>query len=353
MRYNHLGKTNVELSVISFGGLPLFFMKPDEAIPLINAALDEGINYIDCDEGGNQFVPKVVYEDTRNKLGQVLKTRRHEVKVGIKSMFAKKDEVARDIDKALEYIFKGTSREVIDLFHLAHVDVDEKLDLLLSPQGGLAAAEEAKRSGKIDYILVASHNPKVLLRALKTGRFDVAEFPFTILEQEYLKEVIPYCRAQGIGTIVMKPIGGGQLGRCATLSIRWIMQHQLDVIIPGIKSMDELQQNVAIGHRYVPLFPEELRELEEVSRPVGAEYCHRCGYCLPCPQGIHILSQIDLFKTNLFTLEQRRAVYRQIKERGGKTASDCVACEECVEKCPFKLPIPDLMERMSKAMGEE
>jgi predicted aldo/keto reductase-like oxidoreductase len=65
------------------------------------------------------------------------------------------------------------------------------------------------------------------------------------------------------------------------------------------------------------------------------------------------LSQIDLFKTNLFTLEQRRAVYRQIKERGGKTASDCVACEECVEKCPFKLPIPDLMERMSKAMGEE
>ena len=350
MKYNRLGRTNLEISVISFGGLPLFFMPVEEAAKLINAAIDEGVNYIDCDEGGNQFVPKVVYEDTKNKLGQVLKTRRDEVKVGIKCMFAKKDEVARDIDKALEYIFKGTSREVIDIFHIAHVDVDEKLDLLLSPEGGLAAAEEAKREGKIDHILVASHNPKVLIRTLKTGRFDVAEFPFTIIEQEYLKEVIPYCKENDIGTIVMKPIGGGQLGECATLSLRWIMQHNLDVIIPGMKTMDELKQNIPIGHNYVPLTAEELKELEDVSRPIGEEYCHRCGYCLPCPQGIHVLSQIDLFKTTLFTLVQKREMYKQVKARGTKTASDCVACGECIEKCPFKLPIPEIMERMRDAL---
>jgi hypothetical protein len=41
---------------------------------------------------------------------------------------------------------------------------------------------------KLDHILVASHNPRVLLRALQSGRFDVAEFPFTIIEQEYVRQ---------------------------------------------------------------------------------------------------------------------------------------------------------------------
>jgi predicted aldo/keto reductase-like oxidoreductase len=345
MRYKRLRGTNLELSTISYGGLALFFRPEDEALKLINVALDEGVNYIDCDEGGNQFVPNLVYEDTRKKLGRVLKARRGQCQVGIKTMFAKKDEVARDIDKALEYVFKGTSREVIDIFHFAHVDVDEKLDLLLSPQGGLAAAEEAREAGKLDYILVASHNPRVLMRALKSGRFDVAEFPFTIMEQEYLEEVIPYCSANNIGTIVMKPIGGGQLGDFANLSLRWIMQHDVDVIIPGMKSLKELKENLRAGHTYIPLSSEEFKALETYARKVGQEYCHRCGYCLPCPQGIHIVSQVDVYKTNLFTVEEKQALYRQIKEKGSKTASDCAACGQCVEKCPFKIPIPEIMEK--------
>ena len=141
MKYNRLGKTHLELSQISFGGLPLFYRTQQEATALINAALDRGINYVDCDEAGSQFVAGKVYEDTKNKLGKVLKARRNQVHVGIKSMFASKDDIARDIDRALDFVFKGTGREVIDLFHLAHVDTDEKLDLLLSPEGGLTAAE--------------------------------------------------------------------------------------------------------------------------------------------------------------------------------------------------------------------
>jgi len=272
MRYKRLGRTNLELSVISFGGLALFFQEAEKATALIEAALDEGINYIDCDEAGNQFVPALVYEDTRNKLGPVLKRRRNELKVGIKCMFAKKEDVARDIDKALEYIFKGTGKEKIDIFHLAHVDVDEKLDLLLSPAGGLAAVAEARQQGKLDHVLVASHNPKVLLRALKTDQFDVAEFPFTIIEQDYLKEVVPYCREHDIGTIAMKPLGGGQLTQRADLCIRWIMNYDVDIIIPGMKTMEELKQNIQPGHKYVPLSAEELRKQKQnqIGMAIGA-----------------------------------------------------------------------------------
>ena len=66
MKYNRLGRTNLEISQIAYGGLALYYTKQDEAIKLINTAVDRGINYFDCDEGGNQFVPDAVYEDTKN-----------------------------------------------------------------------------------------------------------------------------------------------------------------------------------------------------------------------------------------------------------------------------------------------
>ncbi|MEI6126423.1 MAG: aldo/keto reductase [Pseudomonadota bacterium] len=350
MKYKRLGRTNLNISEIAYGGLALFFVERDEAIRLLNKAIDLGINYIDCDEAGSQFVPTRVYEDTRNKLGEVLKSRRHEVYVGIKCMFSKKDEVARDIDRALEYIFKGTGSEVIDLFHLAHVDVQEKLDLLLSPQGGLAAVEEAKRAGKIKHLLVASHNPAVLLSALQTGLFDVAEFPFTIIEDEYKKDVIPYCQAHDIGTVIMKPIGGGQMASCASLSLRWIKEQPVDVIIPGMKTMEELLGNVDAVVNGGPLSAAELSHLEQTARVLGSEYCHRCGYCLPCPKNIHIISQIDLYRSNLIDLARKKELYRSQRDRRAGVAADCIACGMCVEKCPFKLPVPELMKKIAAAL---
>lgn len=350
MNYKRLGRTDLRISEIAFGGLPLFYLERQEAVDLLNAAIDLGINYIDCDEAGNQFVPAKVYEDTRDKLGSVLKTRRSEVFVGIKSMFAKKDEVAGAIDRALDSIFRNTGGEVIDLFHLAHVDTDAKLNLLLSPGGGLAAVDEARRAGKIRHVLVASHNPTVLLRALQTGRFDVAEFPFTIIENEYGKEVIPYCREQDIGTIIMKPIGGGQLAAVADLSLRWIMQQPVDVVIPGIKTMRELHDNVKAVIGGGPLSEEELRRLEQAGRALGSEYCHRCGYCLPCPQNIHIVAQIDIYRSRLIDLARKKEVYRMAREQGAGVAGDCIACGACIEKCPFKLAVPDLMKKIAAAL---
>ncbi len=352
MKYKRLGRTGLRISEIAYGGLALFYVERDEAVRLINESIDIGINYIDCDEAGNQFVASKVYEDTRDKLGEVLKTRRSEIYVGIKCMFATKEEVARDIDRALDYIFKGTGREVIDLFHLAHVDVQEKLDLLQSPNGGLAAAEEARRAGKIDHLLVASHNPKVLLNALQTGMFDVAEFPFTIIEDEYRHDVIPYCLEHDIGTVVMKPIGGGQMASCAGLSLRWIKEQPVDVIIPGMKTMNELRENVEAVVSGGALSDKERLQLEETAKVLGNEYCHRCGYCLPCPMNIHIISQFDIYKSRLLATDRKKEIYRSMRERGAGVASDCVACGRCVEKCPFKLPVPEIMKKIAAALSD-
>jgi hypothetical protein len=316
------------------------------AIETINLALDEGINYFDLDEAGNSFIPDKMYLDGGSKIGQVLKQRRNECYLGVKSMRQTYEELKQDIELALERLVKGTSREVIDIFQLAFLDTPQKMETILSRQGGLRALEEAKEDGKIDFILGAAHNPKTLIQAIKTNRFDIVEFPFNIIEDEYRAELIPLAREKDIGMVIMKPLGGGQLASIADLFLRWILQHDIDCVIPGMKTPEEVKKNAAIGHRPTKLSSEEKDRLSKLGAEVGKEYCHRCGYCLPCPQGIMILAVIDLVRAPILTLEMKKKSYHQvIKGRLKSDPNNCVQCEKCVEKCPFKLPIPALMKR--------
>jgi predicted aldo/keto reductase-like oxidoreductase len=224
--------------------------------------------------------------------------------------------------------------------------------VILSENGGLRALEEAKEEGKIDYILGAAHNPRTLKDVIKSGRFDVVEFPFNIIEDEYLEEMIPLAKEMDIGTIAMKPIGGGQLKDVAHLSLRWVLDHNIDTAIPGMKTKDEVRANVALGHEWKPLSAEELKALREVGGEIGKTYCHRCGYCLPCPQGILILGVMDMVLTPSDSFERKKEMFREILvEKFKSDPANCAKCEECVEKCPFNLPIPDMMEKAVKMFG--
>jgi len=354
MEYRRLGRTNLNLSIISLGGVPLFTQPEDTALKVINFALDQGINYYDLDETKNQFIPGKVYKDGGRKIGRVLKHRRSECYLGVKSMRQTYDEVKEDVDMALDRLLKGTSREVIDIFHLAFLDSPEKMKIILSEQGGLRALEEARDEGKIDFILGAAHNPATLIQAIKTGRFDAVEFPFNIIENEYCAEMLPLAKQMDIGTIAMKPVGGGQLAGLYDLSLRWALGHEIDCAIPGMKSVDEVKKNVEIGHNLTPLSRPELERLRALGEQIGKEYCHRCGYCLPCPQGIMILGVLDLVKGPLLSLERKKKTYREILiEKFKSDPANCEQCGQCIEKCPFNLPIPDLMKRAVEMFGQE
>ena len=354
MQYRRLGRTNLNVSAIAYGGLPTVFQRPDVVIEAINYALDQGVNYFDLDEGGNQFASDKVYLDGASKIGRVLKARRGDCYLGVKSMRQTYDELKYDVDLALERLVKGTAREVIDIFQLAFLDSPEKVKLVLSQQGGLRALEEAREEGKIDFILATAHNPKTLLQAMETGRFDVIEFPFNIIENEYLNQVMPLAEKMDLGTVVMKPVGGGQLASLYDLSLRWILQHEVDCVIPGMKNIEEVKKNVVFGSRAEPLTEEELERLEKLGKEVGAEYCHRCGYCMPCPQGIIIVGVMDLMRGRMLSPDMKKRSYNEVlKKRLKSDPANCEQCGQCVEKCPFKLPIPSLMQRAVELFGDD
>ena len=67
---------------------------------------------------------------------------------------------------------------------------------------------------------------------------------------------------------------------------------------------------------------------------------------MPCPQGIMILGVIDVIKGSLLSMEMKKKTYHEVlKGRLKSDPSNCVQCEQCVEKCPFDLPVPSLMRK--------
>ncbi|OGL42097.1 MAG: hypothetical protein A2149_01330 [Candidatus Schekmanbacteria bacterium RBG_16_38_11] len=351
MLHRRLGRTNLQISCIAFGGLPSTFIPPKEAIEVITAAIDEGMNYFDLDEGPGQFYDKA-YLDSHNKIGKVLKTRRNEVYLGVKTMRKKKNEVLEDIKKSHELLVKGTSREIIDIFQLAFVDYDHDIKAITSPDGAIAALEEGKKQGLIKHTLVAGHNRDILIDAIKTNAFDVVEFPFNIIEREVIDELIPIANKMEIGTIIMKPLGGGQFGEVAAAQIKWILEKPISCIIPGIKTVEEVKINAAFGKTPQKLTDAERKQLEAFSNRMAKIYCHRCGYCLPCSQGIKIFGLIDILHAGVLSYEKKKAAYLQAVQKGLLVpASKCIECGECVPKCPYELPIPELMKQLVEKFG--
>ncbi len=52
--------------------------------------------------------------------------------------------------------------------------------------------------------------------------------------------------------------------------------------------------------------------LEKLGKEVGAEYCHRCGYCMPCPQGIIIVGVMDLMRGQMLSPDMKKRSYNEV-----------------------------------------
>lgn len=81
---------------------------------------------------------------------------------------------------------------------------------------------------------------------------------------------------------------------------------------------------------------------------LGGEWCHRCDYCQPCPQGIRI-SPVLVAKS--FAVRMPVEKVRSFVEAAMKAAESCTECRQCVERCPYRLDIPVLLQRQRAIWG--
>ena len=331
MEYRILGKTGLKISRLGFGGIPIQRIDAEGTRVLMHQLKEAGVNYIDTARG---------YTVSEEYLGYGLEGIREHFVIATKSMARTREAMAADIDTSL----KNLRTDYIDLYQV-HNPSMEQLQQVMAPGGALEALQEAKAAGKIGHIGLTAHSLDVFKTALDLDWVETFMFPYNIVENQGEK-LIAECAKRNIGFVDMKPLAGGAI-EDATLALRYICANDaVTVVIPGMAEAKELDQNVAAVSNTAPITPEEKAAFLEVRNQLGTNFCRRCNYCQPCAAGINI-SACFLFEGYL----QRYGLGEWAKGRYATLpvkASACIGCGACEERCPYNLPIRQMLKTVSQ-----
>ena len=334
MEYRVLGKTGLKISRLGFGGIPIQRIDAEGTKVLVHQLKDAGINFIDTARG---------YTVSEEYLGYALEGIRDQFVLATKSMSRDKESMAKDIEISL----KNLRTDYIDLYQV-HNATPEQLQQVVAPGGALEALLEAKAAGKIGHIGLTAHSLETFKLALEADWVETFMFPYSIVET-HGEDLIKACGKKNIGFICMKPLAGGAIDE-ADLALRWICANEdVTVVIPGMAEPKELEQNLAAVNNTAPLTPEEKAKALEIRSALGTNFCRRCNYCQPCAEGINI-SGCFLFEGYF----SRYGLEEWSKERYasmGKHASDCIGCGACEDRCPYNLPIREMLKTVAAKFG--
>ena len=335
MDYRTLGKTGLKVSSMGFGGIPIQRIDAAGTRILMEKMVEAGVNYIDTAR---------TYGQSEAFLGEALEGIRDKFVLATKAMSRDKEAMAEDIDMSLAKL----KTDYIDLYQVHNPSLAQ-LEQVIGEGGALEALQEAKAAGKIGHIGLTAHSLEVFEKGLEMDWVETIMFPYNIVET-HGEELIRKCKEQNIGFIVMKPLAGGAL-EDATLAMRFVCANpDVSVVIPGMADPKELEQNLAAVNDTAPLSAAELERIQAMRKELGTQFCRRCGYCAPCSVGIVI--------PNMFVFEGYLSRYGLGEWAKGrydaqpKTASDCIECGVCETRCPYNLPIRDMLKRVAKNFGK-
>jgi len=358
MRKRRLGRTGLDVSIIGFGAIKLPGVQRDNAVRIINRSLDLGVNFIDTARN---------YRDSEEKIGLVLKERRSECFIATKTAARDANGLMRDLETSL----RNLQTDKIDLYQLHTVSDGDTYRRVMAPGGALEGAKKAKAQGKIDHIGITIHRDLDTMKAaIESGEFETLMVAYSPLDQEGVgEEILPLAKEHDMGVITMKPLSGGLLclpehereksGKdpIASSSLRFVVSNEnVTLAIPGMTNMREVEENASVGD--MTRMSED--EAEELLRSVGklrkeyryGQVCLRCGYCQPCPQEIDIptvFRALDMYRSypeNLRHLGLELYASLEVK------ADACEECEQCMEKCPAGLNIPELLKEVVGIFAE-
>ncbi|MCX6004452.1 MAG: 4Fe-4S dicluster domain-containing protein, partial [Chloroflexi bacterium] len=143
-----------------------------------------------------------------------------------------------------------------------------------------------------------------------------------------------------VGFIDMKPLAGGMITN-AKIAFKYLFQFPDVAPIPGIEKLHEIDEIVQILNGPLELTGEEQQEMQQLKQQLGARFCHRCDYCQPCKEGIAI-STVMTYPSLVRRLPPQH-IYSSFWSILMEKAAACTQCGECEERCPYHLPIHDMI----------
>lgn len=329
MRKVRLGKSDVWVSQVGMGGIPITRRTRKDAVRLVREVVDLGINFIDTAHG---------YEDSEEKIGEALEGRRSGVILASKSPAPDKKTFLEHLDLSLRRL----RTDYVDIYQHHGVNSREKMERIMGSGGALEGMLQALKQGKVLHPAFSAHSLLVAEQVMVTGEFEVLQVPFSFVDNEAKEKVIPLAKKLDMGFIAMKPMGGGLI-EDAHVAFRYLLQFPSIVPDPGVERVGEMKEIVKIVQNCPgPLIQEEKNRMRKIRQELGKTFCHRCGYCQPCSKDIPI-SLVLVFSSIVkrMSLKKVLAVY----EEPMKKAQECSECRECIERCPYDLDIPRLLNQ--------
>ena len=320
-----LGKTELMVSASSFGALPIQRLTVQEAGLLLRKAYENGINYFDTANA---------YSDSEEKIGSALSDVRHHIILSTKSGATDKKTLLSHIQLSLKRM-KTDYVDILQLHNPAQLPDPEDPD---STYGGLL---EAQKRGYIRFIGITNHRLKVAEEAVLSNRYDTLQFPLSSLSDEKDIQLAQLAHAHDMGFIAMKGLAGGLITNAET-TFSFIKQYPFVVPIWGIQREWELDQFLQL-EKNPPAYDQTMQDLIQRDRAeLAGNFCHGCGYCLPCP------AEIDIPTAARMSLLLRRSPYQgwlteENREKMLRIQS-CRHCNLCKSRCPYGLDTPSLLQ---------
>jgi predicted aldo/keto reductase-like oxidoreductase len=351
LRYKKLGHTGKSVSVLGFGGMR-FSENEDEAIRAVRRAVDLGVNYFDTAPG---------YCDDRSEaiLGAALAGLHDRVLISTKSSIGQ-DPTEKDVLRRIELSLKRLRSETIHFFHMWCVMDLAQFRRIVAPGGPLAGALRARDEGLIRHIFFSAHaNGEEVEEIVASGLFEGVTLGYSIMNFTNRFSGIQAAHRAGLGVVTMNPLGGGLLPKAgerfaflregpddsvARAALRFNLLHpEIDVVLSGMRSVEEVEENVRAVEEVTGPSAERARELKERFEKLSESYCTLCRYCEPCPAGIRmpwLVFAVDRFrlgdKTEAFNFFRH---YESLGYFSAARASDCTECGECEKRCTQRLPV--------------
>jgi predicted aldo/keto reductase-like oxidoreductase len=253
MEIRPFGKTGESFPILSFGGQRIVdehHCTEEQAIAIVNTAIDRGIRYFDT---------AWIYSDgqAETRMGKVVKYRRPEMWIATKTWDTSRDGALRQLETSLSRL----QTDYVNEWRLHNVWDFARLDAFTGKGGALEAAIQARDQGMVRKISISCHtDPQILVEALKRFPFDSALIALSALDHfifSFAEEFLPIANAKGVATIGMKVLGLGSLTHEVERSLRYAFSLPVSTVIVGMESMVQLEQNLAIAEGFQPMCDEE------------------------------------------------------------------------------------------------
>lgn len=383
MNYRTLGRTGLRVSEIGLGSEAFVNRSEEFALALYDAAVEAGINYFDL------YNPEPY---VRNNLGKAMKGRRekfilqgHLCAVWKDGQY-KRTRNMEEVRSGYEDLFRRLETDYIDVGMIHYLDEQKDFDQVL---GGpvIAFAKELKAAGKIRYIGMSTHNPRIAIQAVKTGLIDVIMFSInpaydilppnedvnTLFEKSTYEapnvlsstdperqKLYSLCESEGVALTVMKPYGGGALLKAeespfgVAMTVPQCLHYCLTrpgvaSVLAGAHTAEELLEAAAYSD-----LPDEKKDYAPLLSSAPAhpftDKCMYCGHCAPCTVGIDIATVnkfADLCAAQGAVPETVREHYVALSHKAG----ECIACGACETRCPFGVKITEHMQKARELFG--